>query len=112
MTSKGRVLCACEFRRPDRIPRFDKFWQFTDEWRNRFGDEAGLTDIEIWAPSETPFPGRAHVPRTIRCLWHIVQGGRDGAGRDFLLPLGRPPGAQGLRGAGGRGGRALGMRKL
>ena len=47
MTSCERVLAACEFRRPDRMPRFDGFQQFTEAWRARLGDPAGLTDIAI-----------------------------------------------------------------
>jgi len=59
MTSQERVLAACEFRSPDRIPRFDSFWEFPESWRKRLGDPADLTDIAIWYPDETPFPTRA-----------------------------------------------------
>ncbi len=59
MTSLERVLAACAFRPPDRIPRFDTFWEFPDAWRARLGDPADLTDIAIWYPDETPFPSRA-----------------------------------------------------
>ena len=51
--SHERVLAACEFRRPDRIPRFDSFWEFPDSWQ-RAGPRDGLTDIAIWYPDETP----------------------------------------------------------
>jgi hypothetical protein len=59
MTSCERVLAACEFRRPDRIPRFDSFQQFTEPWRARLGDPAGLTDLAIRCPDEGTFPTRA-----------------------------------------------------
>ena len=58
-SARQRVLTACEFRQPDRIPRFDSFWQFPDSWRRRLGDQGDLTDICIWYPDETPFPSRA-----------------------------------------------------
>ena len=59
MTSKERVLAACAFSKPDRIPRFDIFWDYSDEWRRRFGDQANLTDVVIWYPDEATFPTRA-----------------------------------------------------
>ena len=59
MDSHHRVLAACAFRAPDRIPCFDSFWEFPDAWRRRLGDPAELTDIAIWYPDETPFPTRA-----------------------------------------------------
>jgi len=59
VTSRERVLAACAHRAPDRIPRFDGFWQFPDAWRGRFGPAEELTDIEIWVPEEGTFPTRA-----------------------------------------------------
>jgi len=59
MTPKQRVLAAYSFQRPDRIPRFDGFWEFPDEWRERLGDSADLSDIDIWTPDEGAFPTRA-----------------------------------------------------
>ena len=59
MTSHERVLAACAFHAPDRIPRFDTFWEFPDAWRAELGDPDTLTDIAIWYPDETPFPSRA-----------------------------------------------------
>ncbi len=59
MTSQERVLTACDFRRPDRIPRFENFWQYPEAWQQRLGDRARLTDVVIWYPDETPFPSRA-----------------------------------------------------
>jgi len=62
MTPKERVLTAYSFKRPDRIPRFDGFWSFPDEWRERLGDPGELSDIDIWCPDEGAFPTRArHV---------------------------------------------------
>ncbi|HUT93749.1 MAG TPA: uroporphyrinogen decarboxylase family protein [Thermoguttaceae bacterium] len=59
LSAKQRVLHACEFRPPDRLPRFDSFWEFPDSWRQRLGDPEDLTDVSIWYPDETPFPSRA-----------------------------------------------------
>jgi len=54
------VLTACAFKPPDRIPRFDNFWEFPDSWRRRLGPPEDLTDIAIWVPDESTFPTRAH----------------------------------------------------
>ena len=59
ITSKERVLAACEFRAPDRIPRFDPFWEYPNPWREALGPLEELNDIQIWAPDETPLPSRA-----------------------------------------------------
>jgi hypothetical protein len=59
MDSAARVLAACAFQRPDRIPRFDSFWDYPALWRERFGPPEQLTDIEIWVPDEATFPTRA-----------------------------------------------------
>jgi uroporphyrinogen-III decarboxylase len=59
VNSKERVLAACAFERPDRIPTFDTFWEYPDPWRERLGDPESLTDIKIWVPEEAPFPTRA-----------------------------------------------------
>jgi len=56
MTPKQRVLTAYSFQRPDRIPRFDGFWEFPDEWRERLGEPRDLADIAIWCPNEGAFP--------------------------------------------------------
>jgi len=61
--SKDRVLTAFEFRPPGRIPRFDGFWEYPEEWRNRLGPIEELSDISIWVPNEGTFPTRE---RTIR----------------------------------------------
>jgi hypothetical protein len=59
MTSRKRTLAACAFRRPDRIPRFDNFQDYTRDWEARFGPAESLVDLEIIVPDETPFPSRA-----------------------------------------------------
>lgn len=61
MTSYERVLKACAFQQPDRIPRFDTFWEYPESWRERLGPPEELVDIAIWAPDETFFPSRKRV---------------------------------------------------
>lgn len=61
MTARERVLAACAFQPPDRIPRFDNFWEYPDTWRERLGPPEGLTDIAIWVPDETTFPSRVRT---------------------------------------------------
>lgn len=61
ITSRERVLAACAFKPPDRIPRFDSFWEYPESWHARLGDPADLTDIAIWYPDETPFPSRVRM---------------------------------------------------
>jgi hypothetical protein len=39
-TSRQRVLAACAFCRPDRIPRCDDFWSVPQEWLDRLGPAA------------------------------------------------------------------------
>ncbi|MHB0939841.1 MAG: uroporphyrinogen decarboxylase family protein [Armatimonadota bacterium] len=57
--SYQRVMAACAFRPPDRIPRYDKFWAYPEDWQRRFGPADELTDVWILPPNETPFPSRA-----------------------------------------------------
>jgi uroporphyrinogen-III decarboxylase len=77
MTSKERVLAAFEFRPPDRIPRFDTFWEFPASWAERFGPACDLTDISIWVPDEGAFPTRARVlEETDACVTRIDSWGR------------------------------------
>ena len=59
LSSHERVLAACAFARPDRIPRFETFWEFPPSWRSKLGDPQRLSDVAIWYPDETPFPSRA-----------------------------------------------------
>jgi len=61
VNAHDRVLTACAFQRPDRIPRFDSFWEYPETWRQRLGPPEALTDIEIWCPDETTFPTRART---------------------------------------------------
>jgi len=61
MTPRERVRAAYRFEVPDRIPRFDGFWDYPDEWRRRLGDPAGLSDIKIWVPIEGAFPTRKKI---------------------------------------------------
>lgn len=61
MNSTQRVLSSCEFRRPDRVARFDSFWNYDEQWRRELGDEQGLSDIAIWVPDEGAFATRAGV---------------------------------------------------
>lgn len=61
LTSEERVLRACRFERPDRIPTFDCFWEYPATWRERLGPPEALTDIAIWVPDETSFPTRARL---------------------------------------------------
>jgi len=60
MNSNELVLSACAFHKPERIPRFDSFWEYPDVWRERLGPPEDLTDIAIWVPDETTFPSRSH----------------------------------------------------
>jgi hypothetical protein len=59
--SYQRVMAACAFQPPDRIPRYDKFWSYPEEWQQRFGPAHELTDVWILPPDETPFPSQARV---------------------------------------------------
>ena len=61
MDSKKRVLTACAFQPPDRIPRFDSFWEYPDAWREQLGPPEPLTDVAIWVPDEATFPTRART---------------------------------------------------
>jgi hypothetical protein len=58
LTPQQRVLAACEFRRPDRIPRFDDFWSVPQEWVDRLGAISDFTDIAIRVPLEGTFVTR------------------------------------------------------
>ena len=58
---RQRVAQAYRFEPPDRIPRFDGFWEYPDAWRERIGDPAELSDIKIWVPNEGAFPTRDRI---------------------------------------------------
>ena len=71
MTPKERVMAALGHRPPDRLPRFDSFWEeFAQGCRRELGlpanadmaDYFGI-DICIAAADETPFPSRCEVLR-------------------------------------------------
>jgi len=59
LSPRERVLAACRFERPDRIPRFDNFWEFPPQWEQRLGPAEALSDVRIWVPEEGAFPTRA-----------------------------------------------------
>ncbi len=61
MNSTERILTACNFQRPDRIPRFESFWDNPPMWSELFGPLEKLSDILIWVPDESTFPTRARV---------------------------------------------------
>jgi uroporphyrinogen-III decarboxylase len=62
MDARERVLAACAFRRPDRIPRIDNFWEVPEGWEERLGEPLRqVSDVAIWCPDEGTFPTRARV---------------------------------------------------
>jgi hypothetical protein len=77
MTPKERVLAACAFEPPDRIPRWDGFWEYPDWWREKLGSPEGLTDVMIWVPDETTFPTRArHIKEENGWIYEVEGWGR------------------------------------
>ena len=71
MTSKERVMAALNYQRPDRIPRFDSYW---DEFSEKCIGELSLPseidlpahfgmDIKIAIADETPFPTKREMIR-------------------------------------------------
>ncbi len=42
LNSQELVLADCSFQKPDRIPRFDSFWEYPDTWRERLGPPEDL----------------------------------------------------------------------
>jgi len=82
MTSEERVLAACAFERPDRIPRFDPFWEFPESWREAVGSPEEFNDIRILWADESPFPSRAHlIKEEGDCAYHADSWGRVIRGR-------------------------------
>jgi uroporphyrinogen decarboxylase len=63
MNSEKRVLTACAFQQPDRIPTIECLWSFSDSWQNQLGPFHTLSDIVIWFPNEGAFPSRARIIR-------------------------------------------------
>jgi hypothetical protein len=99
--SRERVLRAYAFQRPDRVPRFDSFWQFPDSWRERLGPAENLSDMEIWVPNEGAFCTRERLVeqtegRTVRVdTWGATT--RESTGTyfaetlDVAIPAGTDP---------------------
>lgn len=63
MTSGERVLAAFRFERPDRIPVYDKFWEYPKAWEDRLGPREGLNDISRIVPQEGAFYSRSRPLR-------------------------------------------------
>ena len=63
MNSEQRVLTACAFQQPDRIPSIECFWSFPNSWRDHLGPLNSLSDVVIWFPNEGPFPSQARILR-------------------------------------------------
>ncbi len=61
--AEQRVLAAFTFQAPDRVPRFDSFWEFPPEWEARLGSKDSLSDIHIRVPEEGAFPTRRRLLR-------------------------------------------------
>jgi uroporphyrinogen decarboxylase len=59
VNSEERVLAACAFEAPDRIPRIEFFWEYPKSWEERLGPVARVNDVIIWSPNEGTFPTRA-----------------------------------------------------
>ncbi len=98
MTSQERVLTVCEFRPPDRIPRFDPFWEFPESWREAVGAPEEFNDIKIVWADESPFPSRARLLKedgdsTYHAdSWGRVIRGRKGAYFHEILEAAMPDG--------------------
>jgi len=98
MTSEQRVLTACAFRRPDRIPRFDPFWEFPESWREAVGSPEEFNDIRILWADESPFPSKARLIKeegeyTYRAdSWGRLIRGRKGAYFHEILQVPGPEG--------------------
>ncbi len=99
ITSHERVLRACRFEQPDRIPRFDSFWDLPPAWEQRLGRRQSLSDVAIWCPREGAFPTRAkRLSRrgawTTRIDdWGRTVRAREGAYFDEVLEVPIPPGS-------------------
>ena len=60
MNTQERVLAACAFQRPDRIPRIDNFWEVPEGWEERLGEPLErVSDVVIVCPNEGVLPTRA-----------------------------------------------------
>jgi uroporphyrinogen-III decarboxylase len=77
MNSKGRVLAACAFRPPDRIPRVEFFWEYPEAWEKKLGPIEIVNDVAIWSPNEGTFPARARVIKKDKSfIYEVDQWGR------------------------------------
>jgi len=94
MTGEERVMMALNFQEPDRVPRYESFWEeFTEAWREKkgLGPEADPmeyyeSDVVIAAADETAWPtragvlerrGREYVERTgWGSVWRRVEGAK------------------------------------
>ena len=83
LSSQERVLKACRFERPDRIPRFDNFWEFPPDWEELLGSPETLSDIAIWCPAEGAFPTREReLERRGEWTYQVDQWGRTVRSKD------------------------------
>ncbi|MBT3345612.1 MAG: hypothetical protein HN712_18610 [Gemmatimonadetes bacterium] len=98
VSSHERVLRACRFEPPDRIPRFDSFWELPPDWEQRFGPVDRLSDISIWCPREGTYPTRARIlDQTNGWVtkvddWGRIVRSRAGAYFEEILEVPIPPG--------------------
>lgn len=78
MTSQERVLAACAFTPPDRIPRMDGFFEeMPESWTRALGRDPKLADISVWCPDEGTFPTRArHIRREAGWIHEVDAWGR------------------------------------
>jgi uroporphyrinogen-III decarboxylase len=77
MDSKGRVLAACEFQPPDRIPRVEFFWKYPEAWKKKLGPVEMVNDVTIWSPNEGAFPTKAQlIRRDNNFIYELDQWGR------------------------------------
>jgi uroporphyrinogen decarboxylase len=77
MSSKDRVLAACAFKPPDRIPRIEFFWEYSTSWEERFGPVEALNDVIIWSPNEGTFPtGARRIKEDNGYIYEIDKWGR------------------------------------
>ena len=77
MNSRERILAAFDFQPPDRIPRFDNFWEFPEEWARQLGPQEDMSDIRIWVPDESAFPtGARRLKEEAGWIYRIEPWGR------------------------------------
>ena len=76
--SRDRVLSACRFAPPDRIPRMDGFFEeMPVSWREALGPDPEISDVAIWCPDEGAFPTRArHIRQEAGWTYEVDSWGR------------------------------------